>query len=136
MCSWFLCSDFIEKQGRHFWGFFSVALPLKDSDKAWSRLKLLTLGVGDSLLLPLFSYGVNGSKRRFCYAGEIYEFRPHTVAFLSSHHVRKQHRTNNEPQNRIKWPWNDPSTQKKQKKVQVYVSTIYFYVSDAYISTF
>ena len=136
MCSWFLCSDFIEKQGRHFWGFFSVALPLKDSDKAWSRLKLLTLGVGDSLLLPLFSYGVNGSKRRFCYAGEIYEFRPHTVAFLSSHHVRKQHRTNNEPQNRIKWPWNDPSTQKKQKQVQVYVSTIYFYVSDAYISTF
>ena len=136
MCSWFLCSDFIEKQGRHFWGFFSVALPLKDSDKAWSRLKLLTLGVGDSLLLPLFSYGVNGSKRRFCYAGEIYEFRPHTVAFLSSHHVRKQHRTNNEPQNRIKWPWNDPSTQKKQKKVQVYVITIYFYVSDAYISTF
>ena len=35
-------------------------------------------------------------------AGEICELRLHAVTCLASHYVEKQHRTNNEPQNRIK----------------------------------
>ena len=34
--------------------------------------------------------------------GEICELRLHAVTCLASHYVEKQHRTNNEPQNRIK----------------------------------
>ena len=37
-------------------------------------------------------------------AGEICELRLHTVTCLASLHVGKQHRTNNESQNRIKRP--------------------------------
>ena len=36
-------------------------------------------------------------------AGEICELRLHTVTCLASLYVGKQHRTNNEPQNSIKW---------------------------------
>ena len=35
-------------------------------------------------------------------AGEICGLRLHAVTCLASHYVEKQHRTNNEPQNRIK----------------------------------
>ena len=42
---------------------------------------------------------------RFFDAGEICELRLHTVTCLASLYVGKQHRTNNEPQNRIIWPW-------------------------------
>ena len=37
-------------------------------------------------------------------AGEICEMRLHTVTCLAARYVGKQHRTNNEPQNSIKWP--------------------------------
>ena len=37
-------------------------------------------------------------------AAEICELRLHTVNYLASLYGRKQHRTNNETQNRIKWP--------------------------------
>ena len=37
-------------------------------------------------------------------ATEICELRLHTVNYLASLYGRKQHRTNNEAQNRIKWP--------------------------------
>ena len=46
---------------------------------------------------------------RFVDAGEVCELRLHTVTFLASFCVGKQHRTNNEPQNRIKGPWLNPS---------------------------
>ena len=42
---------------------------------------------------------------RFFDAGEICELRLHTVTCLALPYVGKQHRTNNEPQNRIIWPW-------------------------------
>ena len=50
---------------------------------------------------------------RFIDAGEICELRLHTVTCLASHHVGKQHRTNNESQNRIKWSWIEPRLQRK-----------------------
>ena len=46
-------------------------------------------------------------------AGEICELRPHTVTWLASLYVGKQHRTNNEPQIRIKWPWIEPRLHRK-----------------------
>ena len=50
---------------------------------------------------------------RFFDAGEICELRLHTVTCLTSHNVGKQHRTDNEPQNRIKWPWIEPRLHRK-----------------------
>ena len=47
---------------------------------------------------------------------------------------RKQHRTNKEPQNRIKMNLAQV-TENKQQQTQVHVSTIYFYIH-VYISTF
>ena len=37
-------------------------------------------------------------------AVEICEMRLHTFTCLAARYVGKQHRTNNEPQNGIKWP--------------------------------
>ena len=45
---------------------------------------------------------------QFFDAGEICELRLHTVTCLASLYVGKQHRTNNELQNCIKWPWIEP----------------------------
>ena len=51
---------------------------------------------------------------RFFDAAEICELRLHTVTCLASLYVGKQHRTNNEPQNRIKWPWIKPRLHRKR----------------------
>ena len=50
---------------------------------------------------------------RFFDAGEICELRLHTVSCLASHYVGKQHRTNNELQNRIKWSYIEPRLHRK-----------------------
>ena len=71
---------------------------------------------------------------RFFDAAEICELRLHTVTCLASLYVGKQHRTNKEPQNRIKMNLAQV-TENKQQQTQVHVSTIYFYIH-VYISTF
>ena len=50
---------------------------------------------------------------RFFDAEEVCELRLHTVTCLASLYVGKQHQTNNEPQNRIKWPWIEPRLHRK-----------------------
>ena len=50
-------------------------------------------------------------------AGEICEFRLHTVTCLASLYVGKQYRTNNEPQNRIKWRWVEPRLHRKSNNI-------------------
>ena len=50
---------------------------------------------------------------RFFDAGEICELRLHTVTCLASLYIGKQHQTNSEPQNRIKWPWSEPRLERK-----------------------
>ena len=60
---------------------------------------------------------------------EIWEFTLHIFTCITSLYVGKQHRTNNKPQNHVKWPWIEPrSHRKKQQYAQVYVSTIYCYI--------
>ena len=71
---------------------------------------------------------------RFFDAAEICELRLHTVTCLALLYVGKQHRTNKEPQNRIKMNLAQV-TENKQQQTQVHVSTIYFYIH-VYISTF
>ena len=73
---------------------------------------------------------------RFFDAGEICELRLHTVTCLASLYVGKQHRTNNEPQNLIIWPWIEHRFQRKStatgpssRKYNLYLfSYLYFYV--------
>ena len=52
----------------------------------------------------------------FLDAREICELRLHRVTCLASHYVGKQHQTNNEPQNRIKWPWIELRLRKSNNK--------------------
>ena len=59
--------------------------------------------------------------------GEISELRLHTVTCLASLYVGKQHWTNNEPQNRIKWRWIiEPKLHRKGnlQQAQVYIISI------------
>ena len=42
-----------------------------------------------------------------------YKWRLHTVIFVASPAEGKHHRTNDEPQNRIKWSWIEPRLQRK-----------------------
>lgn len=44
-----------------------------------------------------------------------YKWRLHTVNFLASPAEGKHHRTNDEPQNRIKWSWIEPRKEKQAK---------------------
>ena len=65
---------------------------------------------------------------RFFDVGEICELRLHTVTCLASLYVGKQHWTNNEPQNRIKWRWIiEPKLQRKGnlQLAQVYIISIF-----------
>ena len=65
---------------------------------------------------------------RFFDVGEICELRLHTVTCLASLYVGKQHWTNNEPQNRIKWRWIiEPRLHRKSnlQQAQVYVISIF-----------
>ena len=52
---------------------------------------------------------------RFFDEGEICKLRLHTVTCFASLYVGKQHRTNNEPPNSIKWPWIEPRIHRKIK---------------------
>ena len=70
-------------------------------------------------------------------AGEICESRLHTVTCLASLYVGKQHRTNNKPKNRIKWPWIEPTigytekatTGPSLRKYNLFLYNIYAYIS-------
>ena len=66
---------------------------------------------------------------RFFDAGEICQLRLHTVTCLASHNVGKQHRTSNEPQNRIKWPWIEPRLHRKSNNNLTFTKVKYISIS-------
>ena len=77
----------------------------------WPGLKDLAL----SWRVTLVRGSLIRSRARFFDTGEICKLRLHTVTCLAfnSLYVGKQHRTNNEPQNSIKWPWIEPRLNRK-----------------------
>ena len=74
---------------------------------------------------------------QFFHEGEICELKLHTVTCLTSHYIGK-HRTNNVPQNHIKWPSTEPSLHRKSNyKPKFTYLPVYFYTCIyAHISTF
>ena len=66
---------------------------------------------------------------RFFDSGEICQLRMHTVTCLASHNLGKQHRTSNEPQNRIKWPWIEPRLHRKSNNNLTFTKVKYISIS-------
>ena len=80
----------------------------KFPQKNTSQYPWLGEGIRDWPCLKYLTVSWWIGRARFFDAGEICELRLHTVTCLASLYVGKQHQTNNEPQNRIKWPWIEP----------------------------
>ena len=90
----------------------SKIIPSKNASQyPWRSEEMRDL-FGLKELAPLWRIGAP-----FIGTGEICESILHAVTCLASLHVRKQHRINNEPQNRIKWPWIEPKLHRKSNNM-------------------